>query len=98
MPWNVSRAIQDLGVIWSLGTEEVEQIIYANLKTLLQSFGPLLERPEHLDGLSHVRCPSIGRNDVHCFNPLGESSPTRTAELHLFIIGTQEIASTIGKD
>jgi TatD DNase family protein len=42
MPWNVSRAIQDLGVIWSLGTEEVEQIIYANLKTLLENFGPLL--------------------------------------------------------
>jgi TatD DNase family protein len=41
MPWDVGRAIQDLGVIWSLRTDEVERNIHGNLETLLQASGSL---------------------------------------------------------
>jgi TatD DNase family protein len=37
-PWDVERAIQELGVIWSLQPGEVEQKIDRNLNTLLKQY------------------------------------------------------------
>ncbi len=41
MPWDVGRAVQDLGVIWALRTDEVERKIHGNLETLLQVLSSL---------------------------------------------------------
>jgi len=37
MPWHVERAIQELGQIWSLPPEDIDQIIHRNLQNLLVS-------------------------------------------------------------
>jgi TatD DNase family protein len=43
MPWDVGRAFHELGEIWSLSPDEVEQNIYRNLKSLLQRDGGISE-------------------------------------------------------
>lgn len=37
-PWDVERAVQELGVIWSLPSDEAEQNIHRNLKNLLERY------------------------------------------------------------
>lgn len=39
MPWNVERAIHDLGAIWSLPEDEVQQTVDRNLRGVLEKNG-----------------------------------------------------------
>jgi TatD DNase family protein len=36
MPWHVERALGEMGVIWSLQLDDVQQVIQRNLKCLLE--------------------------------------------------------------